>query len=395
MRPTTPLRQYFSLDPAVHFLNHGAFGACPIPVFQVYQEWQRRLERQPVLFLGREINFLEAEARQALAESLNTPAQNLVFVPNATHGVNIIARSLKLGPGEEILTSDHEYGACDYTWEYLCSKSGARYVRQPVALPARNAGEILEQIWCGVTPNTRVIYLSHLTSPTALRLPVEAVCRRAREAGILTLIDGAHAPGQLALDLDQVGADFYTGNLHKWNLAPKGAAFLYAREEVQNLIEPLVVSWGFHAAADFTRGSRFQDLLGWTGTHDPAAYLSVPAAIQFAEKHDWEQVRRDCRRLLQQTLQQICSLQASQPLYPLDSDLYVQMGIAPLPDGIDPVLLKRRLYDDYRVEAPLTEWNGRNFVRISVQGYNSQEDLDALVLGLKELLPQTTLQRKN
>lgn len=387
----TNVKSLFQLDPTIHFLNHGSFGACPIPVFEAYQAWQRRLEKQPVLFLGRKMMALDREARQPLGVYLNTHPDNLVFVTNATHGVNIIARSLALTSGDEILTSDHEYGACDYTWEFICSKTGASYVHQHIPLPAQSSEQIVEQFWQAVTPKTRLIYLSHITSPTALRLPIEAICRRARQANILTLIDGAHAPGQISLDLEALGADWYTGNLHKWALSPKGAGFLYARPEVQHLVEPLVVSWGYHAAPEASTGSRFQDLLGWTGTRDPAASLSVPAALQFMEEHRWELVRQDCHILLRQAIEKLCELVQMAPLYPLEADLYFQMGIAPLPPGTDLALLKRRLYDEYRVEVPLIDWNSQKFVRISVQGYNTQADLDALTKGLRALLPQVRL----
>lgn len=385
------LSDSFLLDFSIHFLNHGSFGACPRPVFDVYQDWQRRLEQQPVLFLGREMIAHDRQARQALGEYLHTAANNLAFVPNATHGVNIIARSLTLGPGDEILTSDHEYGACDYTWEFVCQKTGATYIHQPIPLPVRSSEEIFEQFWRGVTSRTRVIYLSHITSPTALRLPVEAICARARQNGILTLVDGAHAPGQIFLNLEAIGPDWYVGNCHKWMLAPKGAGFLYARPEVQHLVEPLIVSWGYHAAPQITSGSQYVDYLSWTGTKDPAASLSIPAAIQFMETHNWKQVRQECHDLLRPTIRRICELVQMEPLYPLDSDLYHQMGIAPLPSNTDIATLKTRLYDECRVEVPLIDWNRRKFVRISVQGYNTQEDLDALYAGLKELLPQTRL----
>ena len=354
-----PFRDLFLLDPQIIFLNHGSFGACPKPVFEVYQEWQRRLERQPVKFLGREMRELDCQARQALAAYLHTHAENLAFVPNATHGVNIIARSLRLEPGDEILTSDHEYGACDYTWEFIAHKTGAKLVHQHIPLPAVSPAEIAEQFWQGVTPRTKLIYLSHITSPTALRLPVEAICARARQAGILTLVDGAHAPGQIPLDLEAIGADWYTGNCHKWMLAPKGAGFLYARPEVQPRVEPLVVSWGYHSTPETTSGTQYLDYLGWTGTRDPAAYLTVPAAIQFMADHNWDAVRQNCHALLRQALGELCELVDMPPLYPLDSDLYAQMAIAPLPPETDVAWLKTHLYDEHRIEVPLTEWNGR------------------------------------
>lgn len=382
----TDHRNLFQLDSTIHFLNHGSFGACPIPVFEAYQAWQRRLERQPVLFLGREFHELMQNARSALASYFNTQPEELAFVPNATHGVNIVARSLALRPGDEILGTDHEYGACSNAWDFVCQKTGAAYIRQPIALPVNTEAELVDQIWRGVTLRTRLIFLSHITSPTALRLPVETICARAREAGILTLVDGAHAPGQIPLDFQAIGADYYTGNCHKWMMAPKGAGFLYARSEMQGLIEPLVVSWGYSTTPEMSSGVRFIDLLEWTGTCDPAAYLAVPAALEFFAAEQWETVRERCYNLLRGTLHRIYDLTGMVPAYPDTGGFYRQMAIAPLPEQANLFTLKRQLYDDFRVEVPLIDWNGRKFVRISVQGYNTTEDLDALVEGLGKLL---------
>jgi isopenicillin-N epimerase len=380
-----PIKGLFLLDPEVIFLNHGSFGACPIPVFEVYQEWQRRLERQPVLFLGRKLLQYDREARQALGNYVCAAPNDLVFVPNATHGVNIAARSLALGPGDEVLATDHEYGACDYTWRFICKKTGAAYRQQPIPVPVSSHEEIVEQFWQGVTPRTRVIFMSHLTSPTALKLPVEAVCRRAREAGILTIIDGAHAPGQIPLDIEAIGADFYSGNLHKWLNSPKGAGFLFARKEVQNLVEPLVVSWGYLGDEMFSGESKFIDYLNWTGTRDPAAALSVPEAIRFAKDHDWDAVRSRCHELLCHTLTKIGELTGLPALSPLDSGFFVQMASVPLPPVFNLQDLKVRLYDNYRIEVPLYQWHEHQLLRISVQGYNTPEDLDALVGALREI----------
>lgn len=381
------LKSLFNLDPDIIFLNHGSFGACPQPVFAVYQEWQRRLERQPVLFLGRELPGLMQAARRSLGDYLNAASDDLVFVPNATHGVNIVARSLNLQPGDEILTSDHEYGACDYTWEFICGKSAAKYIRQPLPLPLGSEQDFLETLWRRVTPRTRLIFLSHITSPTAQQFPVAAVCQRARQAGILTLVDGAHAPGQIDLDLPSIGADFYTGNCHKWMLSPKGAAFLYTRREAQPLIEPLVVSWGYHASGATSSGSRYVDILEWTGTRDVSAALSVPAAIRFMAEHDWPRVRAECHTLLRSALSRLSELTGQPPLLPLDSTSYHQLGAAALPAETDLVRLKEQLYDHYHIEVPLVDWNGHKLIRISVQGYNTSQDIDALLHALKKCLP--------
>jgi isopenicillin-N epimerase len=384
------LRKHFLLDPDIVFLNHGSYGATPKPVFEAYQNWQRLLERQPVLFLGRQFNDLLRESRRTLGEYLNAGADDLVYIPNATHGVNIIAGSLDLQPGDEILTTDHEYGACDYTWDFICGKTGARYIHQSIPLPAYTEEEIVEQFWQGVTPRTKAIYLSHITSSTALRMPVEEISRRAQQAEILTIIDAAHSPGQIPVDLPRLDADIVFGNCHKWMLAPKGAGFLYVRRELQSLINPLVVSWGTNPTPDIATGSRFVDILQWTGTKDPAAALTVPSALQFMQEHDWEKVRRECHKLLRQAIERICDLTSLSPLYPLDSDFYSQMGIAPLPPS-NLAVLKSRLYDEHRIEVPLVQWQDRQFIRISIQGYNTQEDVDALENALKILLPQVRL----
>jgi isopenicillin-N epimerase len=384
----TSLKEYFLLDPGVIFLNHGSFGATPKPVFEAYQNWQRRLERQPVLFLGREYNSLMYEARIALAGFLNADPDDVVYVPNATHGLNIIARSLNLQPGDEVLTTDHEYGACDYTWDFVCRKLGAAYVHRPIPLPVNSGDEIADQFLEGITPRTKIVYLSHITSATALRLPVEQICRRARELGLLSMIDAAHSPGQMPFDLQKLDADIVFGNCHKWMLAPKGSAFLYVRRELQPRIEPFVVSWGYDPANEIATGSRFIDLLQWTGTKDPSAAFAVPDAIQFMQDHDWQMVRVACHDLLSQAIERICDLTGLPPLYPLDSDFYFQMGIAPLPPS-NLALLKSRLYEEFKIEVPLTQWHDKQFLRLSIQAYNDAQDVDKLLHSLEVLLPQT------
>lgn len=384
------IKDQFLLDPDVIFLNHGSFGATPKPVIDAYHSWQVKLEHQPVRFLGREINELLLGARRILGAYLNAAADDLVFIPNATHGANIIARSFQLGPDDEVLSTDHEYGACDYAWEFVCQKTGSRYIRQSIPLPLQANEEIIEHFWKGVSPKTKVFYLSHITSSTALRLPVKQICKRARELGILTVVDAAHSPGQIPVDLQDLGADVVFGNCHKWMLSPKGSGFLYVRREVQSMIEPLIVSWGYHASDEIATGSQFIDYLQWTGTHDPAAYLSVPDAIQFMQENGWDCVRHVCHELLRKAIEMICELVGMEPLYPLDSNFYAQMGIAPLPNT-DLAVLKKRLYDEYRVEVPLIKWEDRKVIRISVQGYNSQEDIDALIGALEVLLPEVRI----
>ncbi|MBU0492401.1 MAG: aminotransferase class V-fold PLP-dependent enzyme [Chloroflexi bacterium] len=367
------------------FLNHGSFGACPRPVFEAYQAWQLELERQPVEFLGRRAGKLMREARETLGAFVGAAADDLVYIPNATTGVNILARSLPLEPGDEILATDHEYGAMDRTWRFICRKRSTRYIRQPVPLPITSAEQVIEAIWAGVTPRTRVLFLSHITSPTAVIFPVAELVRRARESGIITVVDGAHAPGQVSLDLTAQGVDFHLANCHKWGLGPKGSAFLYARREMQHLLEPLVVSWGWES--DQPGPSRFIDEQEYQGTRDIAAYLAVPVAIRFMQEHDWPRVQQTCHELVRQARESITALTGLPPITPDSPAWFAQMAAFPLPP-CDGHVLQQRLHDEFAVEIPITTWNGRQFVRISVQGYNSQADVDTLVAALKVLIPQ-------
>jgi len=383
---TKNLKNQFLLDKNIVFLNHGSFGATPKEVFEIYQSWQLRLENQPVLFLGREFDQLMRDSRVELGHYVNCDPDDIAYIPNATYGVNNVARSITLKEGDEVLTTNHEYGACDFTWDFLCKKVGAKYVHQPISLPVTSDIDICEQLFQGINERTRVIFLSHITSPTALKFPVKEICLRARQLGILSVVDGAHALGQVEFSLEHIGADFYTSNCHKWSLAPKGAAFLYARKSVQHLIEPLVVSWGFGNDPKFGSGSQFIDYLQWTGTKDPAAALTVPAAIDFMAKHHWEDVRKECHLLLRESIERINNITQLQPIYPLDSDFYIQMGVAVLPPSTDLVVLKKRLYDEFKVEVPLTQLGKMKFMRISFQAYNSRDDLEILISALEKIL---------
>jgi len=370
------IKAQFLLDPDVHFLNHGSFGACPRPVFDVYQNWQRELERQPVEFMGRRYHGLMNDSREHLAQYINAAPEDLIYVPNATYGMNIVARSLDLQPGDEILSTDHEYGAINHLWTFICEKTGAKLISQPITLPIVSDEQVLEQLWAGVSPRTKVISISHITSPTAVTFPVEAICKRARDAGILIVVDGAHAPGQLDLDMEAIGADFYTGNCHKWMCAPKGAGFLWVRRDHHAMIDPLVISWGWQP--DSTLVSHNQ----WQGTQDIAAYLSVPAAIEFMQQHDWHEVRQHCHQLALETRQRIIELSGKPTL--IHKDGFVQMFAAELPQT-DAESLKTTLLNDYHVEVPFLTWGSRTMVRVSVQAYNIQTDLDALVQGLRSV----------
>ena len=382
------MRDLFQLDPDIVFLNHGSYGACPREVFDDFQQWQREMERNPVEFLGRRSGTLLAEARAQLARTLGARAEDLVFVTNATTGVNIVAASLALQPGDEVLATDHEYGACDATWQRACAQAGAAYRRVSIPLPFEPEA-FAATLLAAVTPRTKLIFVSHITSVTALVFPLAELCAGARERGITTLVDGAHAPGQIELDLSGLGADFYTGNCHKWLCAPKGAAFLHVRPERQAEVQATVVSWGYvaevsgHAGFDAYAGrSVLERRLQWQGTRDIAAFLAVPAAIAFQARHDWPAQRLRCHAVAIALQRRVLARNGLAHVAP--DAAYAQMVTIPVRCA-DGDALRRRLFDEYRIEVPVTWHAGQTFVRVSVQAYNTEADLAAIEAALAEI----------
>ena len=354
------MKDQFLLDLDVVFLNHGSFGACPRPVFESYQAWQLELEREPVQFITRRLTDLLAEARAALGAYVGARADDLTFVPNATTAVNIAARALHLQPGDEVLATNLEYGACDLAWEHECAKAGARYVRVP-------SDALLNHC----TERTRAVYLSHITSETALLLPVERIVQAARAQGLTTIVDGAHAVAQVDLDLAALGADFYAGNCHKWLCAPKGAGFLHTAPAWQEHVDGTITSWGYEAPATFISRTQRQ------GTRDSAAYLAVPDAIAFVREHN---TRDRCIELARQARRALCELLGTEPIAPEEQVL--QMASVRIPHH-DPDL-QRRLFADHRIEIPISD---EMLMRVSIAMYNTEEDverlLDALSVSLR------------
>jgi isopenicillin-N epimerase len=375
------LKSQFLLNPEITFLNHGSFGATPKVVFEQYQALQLELERQPVQFLGRELNRRMDETRKALASYLHCSPPNLIFVSNVTVALNIVARNLRLGAGDQVLTSNHEYGAMDRMWRFLSNKRGFEYIIQEIPPPIQSQTEIMEALWKGITKSTRVIFLSHITSPTAITMPVKEICQRAREEGILTVIDGAHAPGQIDLNIEDLDADFYGANLHKWLCAPKGSGFLHAKPEHHQLLYPLVVSWGWECEDPGL--SILVDYHEWQGTRDPAAFLAVPTAIEFLKENDWNNVRVRCHELAASFQEQVNSLTDFDPL--TSPSFFEQMAAARLPD-VNPEDFQKRLYDQFKIEIPVFLWSEMPLIRISVQGYNVENDVDRVLSALRIML---------
>jgi isopenicillin-N epimerase len=351
------VREGFLLDPEVAYFNHGGYGACPVEVFEEYLRLAREIERGPTDFFGRRLEDAMWDARSALASFVGASPDDLVFSPNATSALNAVIRSLRVRPEEEILTTKHEYGAILRT---------LGFIRANVVLVEP------EELVASIGLRTRAVVVSHVTSPTALVMPVEEVCAAARRAGVLSIVDGAHAPGHVPLDLGALGADVYAGNCHKWLCAPKGAGFLWARPEHQKWIEPLVVSWGYNADAGF--GERH----GWQGTRDPSAYLAVPAAIGARAGFDLAGMREladEAERLLR-----------PYGLRPLRGERAPFMRAFTVRAADDPAALWRRLYDEHRVEVPVYEWDGTAILRVSVGPYNDDADLEQLVGAVRATL---------
>ena len=323
-----------------------------------------------------------------MSEYIHCHEDDLVYVTNPSYAVNIIAKSFPLKAGDEILATDIEYGACDKTWNFYCEKAGAKYVRQKINFPLTTKEEFVEQFFKGLTAKTKMVFISHITSTTALRLPVEEICAKAKEYGLFTFVDGAHAPGQIPLNLQTLQADFYTGACHKWMMTAKGSSFLYVKKEVQHLIEPLVVSWGYKAL--FPSHSQFLDYHQMQGTRDISAFLTVPTALQFMQENKWENVAATCRELVKKNAPLILNVLQANPLCDIDDDFLVQM-YSTLIKTKEPEKLKSLLYEKYKIEIPVMRQDDKVFLRYSVQVFNTQKDIDVLANALRDIIATTNL----
>jgi isopenicillin-N epimerase len=382
------LRSQFLLNPEITYLNFGSFGACPKPVFDNYQQWQRELETEPVQFITVNGPRYLKRSREALSSYIHCDPDDLVLVTNPSYGVNIVAKSFPLTPGDEILGTDLEYGACDRTWNYYCKRSGAKYIRQPISLPIVSKDRLIEDFFKGVTDRTKAIFISHITSATALVLPVKEICALAKQKGLLTIVDGAHAPGHLPVDLSQLQADIYAGACHKWMMSPKGCSFLYVKKNLQDLFDPLLISWGYEMVSPSY--SRFLDYHQGQGTRDFSAFLTVPAVISFLQENNWMSVAAGCRELTQKNAPTFCELMGSEPLCPIGDEFLGQMFSIPL-QAPEPDKLQRHLFESHRIEIPVMKQEDRILLRYSINAFNDQEDLDKLYTALQDILAQTSL----
>ncbi len=383
------------LDPEVTFLNHGSFGATPRAVLEEQTTIQRRIEREPLYFFDHCYQVELDQAREALARFVGAQAAHLAFVVNATTGVNTVLRSLRLGPGDQLLVTNHEYNACRNAIEAVAADRGAEVVIAPIPFPVRSEEEVVGAILGRVTSSTRLLLVDHVTSQTGLVLPVGRIVNELRNSATEVLVDGAHAPGMVALDLDELGAAYYTGNCHKWLCAPKGAAFLHVRADRIDGVRPLVISHGANSVS--TTRSRFHLEHDWTGTRDPSAWLSVPAALREVEsmvEGGWPEVRRRNRGLALEGRAVLCDALGLAP--PCPDTMIGSLASVPLPDGdgrpVNDIFpfdgLQEQLFREWRIEVPVIAWPAppHRLIRISAQLYNSRPQYVALANAVRRIL---------
>ena len=388
------MRELWPLERGVIFLNHGSFGACPTEVLRHQAALRDEMEAEPVRFLSRELDDRLAGARQALAAFVGADADDLAFVANATGGVNAVLRSLRFSPGEELLTTDHAYNACRNALDFAAGRAGARVVVATIPFPLASPDEVVEAVLAHVTPRTRLALLDHITSPTGLVLPIERLVAALAGRGVEVLVDGAHAPGMVPLDLGALGTAYYSGNCHKWLCAPKGSAFLWVRRDRQPDIRPLAISHG--ASATRPGRSRFRLEFDWTGTDDPTAWLAVPGAIEYLGSllpGGWPELMARNRALALEARRLLCAATGTAP--PCPEEMVGALASIILPDGPTteigwrrPDPLQRRLYDGWDIEVPVMSWPAapRRLMRISAQLYNGPADFERLAEALRREL---------
>ena len=384
------LRSKFLLDPEITFLNHGSYGACPKPVFETYQQYQKDLEMHPVKFMQEDVyRFLEI-SRESLSQYVNCDKDDLIYVTNPTHAVGTVIHNISIKPGDEVLSTNLEYGSCDRMWTYESENKGYKYIQADISLPIEDKDVFLNEFWSFATDQTKYVFISQITSSTGMILPISEIVIEAKKRGIKTIIDGAHVPAHIELDIKELDPDYYTGALHKWLCCPKGISFLYVKKEHQEGIQPMVKSWGwgeeyekFKSSTQLHSPSRFINVFQWQGTMDMSAFFTVPDAIKFQKEHDWNSVRSRCFNMIVEARNRIAEITKLPKICP-DSWLgHMATILFPIDDTI---AFKKSLYNDYQIEMPVMSHKEHKAFRISIQGYNSEDDIDHLVNSLEELV---------
>lgn len=367
------IRPLFSIETGIDFLNNGSFGACPLPVQAAQAVWRQKFEHQPIAFVVEELPGAIRAAAARLAGFLGASAGDVVFVENATAGMNAVLRSLEFAPGDEILTSDHVYGAVRKVLAHLEATRGVVTVEARLPWPSPDADAIVAAIAAKISARTKLLVIDHITSVSALLLPLARIVAVLRSRGIPVLVDGAHAPGQIALDLDGLGADWYVGNCHKWLFAPKGSAFLWARPERQAGIQPPVISHGY--------GTGFTAAFDWVGTRDPSSWLAVPAGIDFLEGLGVARVRERNHGLAQAMATEIAAgWRTEVGCGPELNGAMATIRVPGTPAGTREAAsaLRARLWREHRIEVAIMPVGGTLWARISAQVFNRPGDYRGL-----------------
>ena len=371
----------FILDKKTTFLNHGSFGACTKEVMNQYIEFQYRLENQPVHFIEKEIPDLMTKSRKSLSTFLNVDSNDLILIDNPTTAINEIIRSLKLQPGDEIISTDHEYGAMDKAWEFVTEKTGSIYKNIKLPFPIESDKDITSTLINNCSDKTKVLFISHITSPTAIIFPVKELCDFARKNNIITIIDGAHAPGHIELDIMNLNPDYYIGTCHKWLCTPKGVSFLYVNKEMQNKLDPLIIGWGWRDSE--TKLSNFQSNHQWWGTRDMSSYFCIPLSIMIHQEKEMINSRIKCLSRIPSIRKEINYITKQHDLCPNKMLGHMASMIIPIENHVE---IKNKLINDYKIEIPIFNWKGKNLLRVSYYLYNQKKDINFLIKALKEIL---------
>ena len=382
------MRSAWSLPDNVTYLNHGSFGPSPIVVQEASLAWSARLESEPMDFFVRQMEHHLDQAADKLGRFIGVAGKDLIFVDNATFGMNIVAKNIALEPDDEVLLSDHEYGAVLRIWQHQCQQKSAKVVVKSLPFPMKSEDEIVSSLMEDVSEKTKLIVVSHVASPTGVIFPVEKICLAAKDIGIPVCIDGPHAVAMIPLNLKQLGCDFYTASCHKWLSAPFVSGFLYVAPRHQQNLKPVVTSWGGSLSG---RPKSWKDEFTWSGTRNPAAFLAIPAAIDFLEEHGLQNFREQTHSLVQYARQRITELAGTEAFVPDSTDWYGSMITLSIPASDEPPPeagkrdpLQNILWDEYKIEVPIIHWKGRRFIRVSCHLYNTEEDIDRLVNAMKE-----------
>jgi len=384
------LKSKFLLDPEITFLNHGSYGSCPKPVFEVYQKYQTALESHPIKFMQEDVYKLLEISRESLSHYVNCDKDDLIFVTNPTQAVGTVIHNILINSNDEVLSTNLEYGSCDRMWTYDADQKGYKYIQAEINLPIEDKETFLNQFWSYASDQTKYVFISQITSTTGMILPIPEIVDEAKKRGIKTIIDGAHVPAHIPLDIKELDPDYYTGALHKWLCCPKGSSFLYVKKEKQDGIQPMLKSWGwgeeyekFKSSVQLHSPSRFINVFQWQGTRDMSTFFTVPEAIQFQEEHDWDSVRLRSINMVIEARNRINEITKLPKICP--DDWLGQMATILFPID-DTVAFKKTLYNDYQIEMPVMRHIEHTAFRISIQGYNSEADIDHLINALEELI---------